>query len=170
MWPDDQIVFSIFGHLQQWNLPESIQIVTTRVKNFAQTQINLKYIAKYFYIFAKAVEFRQIWSHWRRTSLECLVFQNRPIIFLSFKSNTFSLDGLPVSMHRKVREEAAIAQWIRLDLSSCGPRFKSRVYHRPTLFYLESYVILYLSLGGEKNENKQKSCPVWPLFKDDSFA
>ena len=65
VWPDDQIVFSIFGHFQHWNLPKSIQNVQTRVKNFAQNQLNLQYIAKDFYIFAKVVEFRQIWSHWR---------------------------------------------------------------------------------------------------------
>ena len=44
----DQIVFSIFGHFQQWNLPKSIQIVPKWVENFAQDQINLKYIAKDF--------------------------------------------------------------------------------------------------------------------------
>ena len=34
------------------------------VENFAQNQINLKYIATDFKLFAKVVEFRQIWSHW----------------------------------------------------------------------------------------------------------
>ena len=46
------------------NLPKSILIVPKWVKNFAQNQINLKYIAIDFYTFAKVVEFRQIWSHW----------------------------------------------------------------------------------------------------------
>ena len=53
MCSDDQIVFSIFGHLQQSNLPKSIQIVPKWVKNFPQNQINLNYIAKDFEIFAK---------------------------------------------------------------------------------------------------------------------
>ena len=42
VWPGDQIVFSIFGHFQQWDLPKSIQIAPKWVENFAQNQINLK--------------------------------------------------------------------------------------------------------------------------------
>ena len=159
MWPDDQIVFSIFGHLQQWNLPESIQIVTTRVKNFAQTQINLKYIAKYFYIFAKAVEFRQIWSHWRRTSLECLVFQNRPINFLSFKSNTFSLDGLPVSMHRKSKRGGRHS-----SVDSSGPSILRSQVQIPSIPSTNAFLILIkfytiFVIGWRKEWKQTKKLP-----------
>ena len=35
VWPDDQIVFSIFGHLQQW---KSIQIVPKWVENVTKTK------------------------------------------------------------------------------------------------------------------------------------
>ena len=48
------------------NVPNSIQIVPKWVENFAQDQINLKYIAKDFKLFAKVLEFRKIWSHWLR--------------------------------------------------------------------------------------------------------
>ena len=35
VWPDGQISFSIFGHLQQWNIPNSDQFVTVG-SQFAQ--------------------------------------------------------------------------------------------------------------------------------------
>ena len=47
------------------NVPNSIQIVPKWVENFAQNQINLKYIAKDFQL-----ECRQIWSHWYLPTLE----------------------------------------------------------------------------------------------------
>ena len=54
----DQIVFSRFVYLHQWKFAQNIHIVPKWVKNFAQNQINLKFIAKYFYKFAWVVEFR----------------------------------------------------------------------------------------------------------------
>ena len=44
----DQIVFSIFCIYNNENLSKSIQIVPKWGKNFAQNQINLKYIANDF--------------------------------------------------------------------------------------------------------------------------
>ena len=49
---------------------------------------------------------------------------------------------------------AAIAQWIRLRLPSCWPRFESQVHHLPMLLSFIVKFVLYLSC--EKNENKQK--------------
>ena len=45
------------------NLPKIIQIVLKGVKNFAKTN-KPYYVAKDGEMFAKGVEFRQIWSHW----------------------------------------------------------------------------------------------------------
>ena len=52
VWPDDHIVFSIFGHLQPWKFAQIQQILPKWAKNFAQNQINLNYIANDFEIFA----------------------------------------------------------------------------------------------------------------------
>ena len=63
---------TIFGNE---NVPNSIQIVPKWAENFAQNQINLKYIAKDFKLFAKVVEFRQIWSHCTWGVNECEVLR-----------------------------------------------------------------------------------------------
>ena len=52
------------------NLPKSVQIVPKWVKTFAQSQINLKNVAKDFNFFAKVVEFHQIWSRFPFTMTE----------------------------------------------------------------------------------------------------
>ena len=46
MWPEEQIVFQYFAIYSDENLPQNIQIEPKCVKNFAQNQINLKYIDK----------------------------------------------------------------------------------------------------------------------------
>ena len=64
----DQITNLCFQYLAIFSnekAPNFIQIVPKWVENFAQNQINLKYIA-IFKLFAKVVEFRQIWSPWAR--------------------------------------------------------------------------------------------------------
>ena len=45
-WTD--CVFSIWPFTENENVPKSLQIVPKWVKNFAQNEINLKYIAKNF--------------------------------------------------------------------------------------------------------------------------
>ena len=60
----NKLCFQYLAIFSNENVPNSIQIVPKWVENFAQNQINLKYIAKDFKLFAKVVEFRQIWSHW----------------------------------------------------------------------------------------------------------
>ena len=59
-----KLYFQYLAIFSNENVPNSIQIVPKWVENFGQNQINLKYIAKDFKLFAKVVEFRQIWSHW----------------------------------------------------------------------------------------------------------
>ena len=58
-----ECVFNIWPFTAMKTCPKSIQIVPKWVKNFVKNQINLKYIAKDFEIFATVVEFRQIWSY-----------------------------------------------------------------------------------------------------------
>ena len=53
-----RLCFQYLAIYSNLNLPKSIQIVSKWVENFAQNQMNLKYIAK-------VVEFCQIWSHCR---------------------------------------------------------------------------------------------------------
>ena len=80
MWPDEPIVLSVFGHLQQWKFAQKYTIVPKWVKNFAQNEINLKYIAKDVKILAKVVVCRKIWSHWTQRSsflhvlIQCFLF------------------------------------------------------------------------------------------------
>ena len=59
-----KLCFQYLAIFSNENVPNSIQIVSKWVENFAQNQINLKYLAK----FAKVVEFCQIWSHRRQDS------------------------------------------------------------------------------------------------------
>ena len=53
---------------------KSIQIVPKWIEHFAQNQLNLKYFSNDFWIFPKAVEFRQIWSHWTQLNAPSLSF------------------------------------------------------------------------------------------------
>ena len=56
---------------------------------------------------------------------------------------------------------AAIAQWFRLRLPSCGPGFESQAHH---LRFFQ-FVLLKLLLELEKNENKQKEAGIGPYLK-----
>ena len=49
-WPDNQIVFSIFGHFEKWKFAQKLlyKLYQSELKNFAQNKINLKYIARDF--------------------------------------------------------------------------------------------------------------------------
>ena len=58
-----RLCFQYLAIYSNENFPKRIQIVPKWDENLAQNQIYLKYIAKDFLIFAKVVEFRQIWSH-----------------------------------------------------------------------------------------------------------
>ena len=69
VWPDGQIVFSIFGHSQQRKFTQNIQIVPKWVHNFAKYQKPLNIWTKISQFVAKAVKFRQIWSHWLQQAL-----------------------------------------------------------------------------------------------------
>ena len=59
-----KLCFQYLAIFSYENVSNSIQIVPKWIENFAQNQINLKYIPKDFQLFAKMVEFCQIWSHW----------------------------------------------------------------------------------------------------------
>ena len=54
---------------------------------------------------------------------------------------------------------AAIAQWYRLRLPSCGPGFESQAIH------LCFFQFVLLKLYRENNENKQKEARIGPFFK-----
>ena len=56
---------------------------------------------------------------------------------------------------------AAMAPWFHLRLPSCVPGFENQARH---LRFLK-FVLLKLLLQQEKNENKQKRCRYWPIFK-----
>ena len=62
-----RLCFQYLAIYSNENLPKSIQIVPKSVKCFAQNQKKVKHIAKDLKVFAKVVEFRQIWSHWHTT-------------------------------------------------------------------------------------------------------
>ena len=53
VWPDDRLCFQYLVIFSNEILPKSIQIVPKWVENFAQNQINLEYIAKYFFYWTK---------------------------------------------------------------------------------------------------------------------
>ena len=52
---------------------------------------------------------------------------------------------------------AAIAQWFRLCLQSCDPRFETQTHH------LRFFQFVLLKLYQEKNENKQKVPEIRPF-------
>ena len=54
---------------------------------------------------------------------------------------------------------AAIAQWFRLRLPSCGPRFESQSHH------VRFFQFVLLKLYRENNDNKQKEAGIGPFKK-----
>ena len=56
---------------------------------------------------------------------------------------------------------AAIAQWIRLCLPICSPRFESQAHHQCFLLYRQMLYFCNLTLYWEKDETGR----IWPILK-----
>ena len=66
--PDDQIVFSIFGHFQQWEFSQKHTNCTKVSWKICPKPNKPSIYCQRFLIFVKVVEFHQIWSHWSQVT------------------------------------------------------------------------------------------------------
>ena len=90
VWPDDQIVFSIFGHLQQWTIAQKHTNCVKVNWKLCPKPNKPEIICHRFLIFAKVVEFRQIWTHCRKLKCSFDLFRRRysvPPLRLAFDRN-----------------------------------------------------------------------------------
>ena len=88
VWPDGQIICSIFGRLQQhWNFAQWYKKLAKYASNFAQYEKNLTENGQRFLKMAKVAKFWHIWSHWH------LVVNNRKEMIVVAESSwlTFSI-------------------------------------------------------------------------------
>ena len=86
----------------------------------------------------------------------CLLYKNCNIYLKRLKINVKEARICPIKKTNILNLEAAIAEWIRLRLQSCGP---------PVWFLGTAFMLFQFKLWWLKDENKQKEAGIGTVIK-----